>query len=209
LSLHRSTLGRCAVQRAACGADAGRPPRVQPCRAIEIDFSDPDTQISLAGMVLGLVAGLGAPFWYINRAEKDEERLEELRALNRRFPRLASTCPRTRFPRSGNQSGPTAASGRTTISWFRPLELRSGHSSAGLLCGLRMTLRTGCSCLVRTLFRCRRPINFRAVATGLSGCADCVAAARGVPAVPYPVWTFCCGLRYAVAERYECNTLRV
>ncbi|KXZ48124.1 hypothetical protein GPECTOR_30g220 [Gonium pectorale] len=34
-------------------------------------------------MVLGLVAGLGAPLWYINRAEKDEERLEELRALNR------------------------------------------------------------------------------------------------------------------------------
>ncbi|EFJ50853.1 hypothetical protein VOLCADRAFT_103637 [Volvox carteri f. nagariensis] len=55
----------------------------KPCGAIEIDFSDPDTQISLAGMVLGLVAGLGAPIWYINRAEKDEERLEELRALNR------------------------------------------------------------------------------------------------------------------------------
>jgi hypothetical protein len=55
----------------------------QPPRAIEIDFSDPDTQVALAGVVLGLVAGFGAPIWYINRVEKDEERLEELRALNR------------------------------------------------------------------------------------------------------------------------------
>lgn len=30
-----------------------------------------------------MIAGLGAPIWYINRVEKDEERLEELRALNR------------------------------------------------------------------------------------------------------------------------------
>jgi hypothetical protein len=57
--------------------------RLAPVRAIEIDWSDPDTQIAMAGMVLGLVAGLGAPIWYINRAEKDEERLEEIRALNR------------------------------------------------------------------------------------------------------------------------------
>jgi len=34
-------------------------------------------------VVLGLVLGLGAPAWYINRTERDEERLEELRALNR------------------------------------------------------------------------------------------------------------------------------
>lgn len=47
------------------------------------DFSDPDTQLSVAGVVLGLVLGLGAPAWYINRTERDEERLEELRALNR------------------------------------------------------------------------------------------------------------------------------
>jgi hypothetical protein len=47
------------------------------------DFSDPDTQLSVAGVVLGLVFGLGAPAWYINRTERDEERLEELRALNR------------------------------------------------------------------------------------------------------------------------------
>jgi len=29
------------------------------------------------------VAGLGAPIWYISRTERDEERLEELRAMNR------------------------------------------------------------------------------------------------------------------------------
>jgi hypothetical protein len=37
----------------------------------------------VAGVVLGLVLGLGAPAFYINRTERDEERLEELRALNR------------------------------------------------------------------------------------------------------------------------------
>jgi hypothetical protein len=52
-------------------------------RAIELDFSDPDTQLSVAGVVLGLVLGLGAPAWYVNRTERDEERLEELRAMNR------------------------------------------------------------------------------------------------------------------------------
>lgn len=55
----------------------------QRVRAIELDFSDPDTQLSVAGVVLGLVLGLGAPAFYINRTERDEERLEELRALNR------------------------------------------------------------------------------------------------------------------------------
>ena len=52
-------------------------------RALEIDFSDPDTLVALSGLVLGVVAGIGAPIWYINRTERDEERLEELRALNR------------------------------------------------------------------------------------------------------------------------------
>ena len=54
-----------------------------PCRAIELDFSDPDTQLSVAGVVLGLLLGIGAPAWYISRTERDEERLEELRAINR------------------------------------------------------------------------------------------------------------------------------
>lgn len=52
-------------------------------RAIELDFSDPDTQLSMAGLALGLLFGIGAPAWYINRTERDEERLEELRAMNR------------------------------------------------------------------------------------------------------------------------------
>lgn len=56
---------------------------VRPCRAIELDFSDPDTQLSIAGVILGLVAGIGAPVWYVSRTERDEERLEELRAMNR------------------------------------------------------------------------------------------------------------------------------
>ncbi len=88
LAMHKSSLRGCT---AAARAPVARrssvlPPRQRACRpvrAIEIDWTDPDTQIAVAGCVLGLVAGLGAPIWYINRAEKDEERLEELRALNR------------------------------------------------------------------------------------------------------------------------------
>jgi len=52
-------------------------------RAIELDFSDPDTQLSMAGLVLGLVFGIGAPVWYASRADRDEELLEEVRSLNR------------------------------------------------------------------------------------------------------------------------------
>ncbi|KAF6250674.1 hypothetical protein COO60DRAFT_1569100 [Scenedesmus sp. NREL 46B-D3] len=52
-------------------------------RAIQLDFSDPDTQVSMAGLVIGIFLGVGAPAWYINRTERDEERLEELRAMNR------------------------------------------------------------------------------------------------------------------------------
>lgn len=37
----------------------------------------------MAGLALGLLFGIGAPAWYINRTERDEERLEELRAMNR------------------------------------------------------------------------------------------------------------------------------
>jgi hypothetical protein len=84
---------RAAFSSSAAARPAARPaplaaapaPRRAPgvCRAIELDFSDPDTQLSIAGVVLGLVLGIGAPVWYVQRTERDEQRLEELRALNR------------------------------------------------------------------------------------------------------------------------------
>lgn len=61
----------------------GRAARTVPRAGLEIDWSDPDTLIGVAGGVLGLVVGIGAPLFYISRDEKDEERLEELRELNR------------------------------------------------------------------------------------------------------------------------------
>lgn len=51
--------------------------------ALDIDFSDPDTQVGVLGAVLGLTLGIGAPIFYSLRDDRDEERLEELRALNR------------------------------------------------------------------------------------------------------------------------------
>ncbi len=56
---------------------------MSPRAGLEIDWSDPDTLIGVAGGVLGLLVGIGAPLFYISRDEKDEQRLEELRELNR------------------------------------------------------------------------------------------------------------------------------
>lgn len=51
--------------------------------AVEIDWSDPDVQIGALGAFLGIALGIGTPLFYISRDRRDEERLEELRALNR------------------------------------------------------------------------------------------------------------------------------
>lgn len=51
--------------------------------AWDFDWSDPDTQIGALGAILGLAVGIGAPIFYTTRDKRDEERLEELRALNR------------------------------------------------------------------------------------------------------------------------------
>ena len=51
--------------------------------AVEVDWSDPDVQIGALGAALGVMMGIGVPIFYISRDERDEERLEELRALNR------------------------------------------------------------------------------------------------------------------------------
>ena len=41
-------------------------------RALDLDWSDPDTLIGALGGVLGLVVGIGAPLFYISRDKKDE-----------------------------------------------------------------------------------------------------------------------------------------
>jgi len=51
--------------------------------AVEVDWSDPDVQIGALGAFLGVAMGIGVPIFYVSRDERDEERLEELRALNR------------------------------------------------------------------------------------------------------------------------------
>eukprot|EP00890_Picochlorum_soloecismus_P001070 jgi/Picsp_1/1964/NSC_05430-R1_protein len=50
---------------------------------LEVDWSDPDVQIGALGAFLGIAMGIGVPIFYISRDERDEERLEEIRSLNR------------------------------------------------------------------------------------------------------------------------------
>ena len=47
-------------------------PLPSPPRALDLDWSDPDTLTGAAGAVLGLLVGIGAPLFYISRDEKDE-----------------------------------------------------------------------------------------------------------------------------------------
>lgn len=83
LSTRRSTLG--------IRATRPRPQQVcsrrricSPVAALEIDWSDSDTWVGIAGAVLGVGLGLGAPIFYASRDSIDEKRLEELRELNRK-----------------------------------------------------------------------------------------------------------------------------
>ena len=71
---------RCNSQRPSRRQIASRR-RVQ--AGIQLDFADPDTLTGLAAAVLGLGVGIGAPLFYISRDDKDEERLADLRELNR------------------------------------------------------------------------------------------------------------------------------
>lgn len=50
---------------------------------IELDWSDPDTLTGAFAAVLGIAVGIGAPLFYISRDKLDDQRLEDLRELNR------------------------------------------------------------------------------------------------------------------------------
>ena len=50
---------------------------------IQLDWSDPDTLTGVFAAVLGVAVGIGAPLFYISRDNKDEQRLADLRELNR------------------------------------------------------------------------------------------------------------------------------
>ena len=50
---------------------------------IELDWSDPDTITGAVAAVLGIAVGIGAPLFYISRDNADDQRLADLRELNR------------------------------------------------------------------------------------------------------------------------------
>ncbi|GMH44458.1 hypothetical protein BSKO_12410 [Bryopsis sp. KO-2023] len=71
------------AQRLSVGRvpEARRAP--QPLRALDIDFSDPDTLQGLIGGVVGLGLGLGIPVFLISRDDRDDERVAEIREMNK------------------------------------------------------------------------------------------------------------------------------
>lgn len=55
----------------------------QPVAAVDVDFSDPNTLLAAGGAALGLLAGLAIPIFLVAREQRDEERIEAIRELNR------------------------------------------------------------------------------------------------------------------------------
>ena len=69
------------------------------CRAIEIDWSDPDTWLAVLSLVGGMFVGVAAPAFYDARAAKDEQALEDIRKMNRdqyaeTGQYMSKVCPR-------------------------------------------------------------------------------------------------------------------
>jgi len=52
-------------------------------RALEIDWSDPGVYVAAAGALIGVAVGIGVPIFMVRRDRFDEERLEQIRALNK------------------------------------------------------------------------------------------------------------------------------
>eukprot|EP00471_Norrisiella_sphaerica_P011415 CAMPEP_0184497926 /NCGR_PEP_ID=MMETSP0113_2-20130426/37740_1 /TAXON_ID=91329 /ORGANISM="Norrisiella sphaerica, Strain BC52" /LENGTH=79 /DNA_ID=CAMNT_0026885241 /DNA_START=290 /DNA_END=529 /DNA_ORIENTATION=- len=46
-------------------------------------MTDPDTQLAVFGAALGILGGIGFPLFYKLRDDADQERLKEIREMNR------------------------------------------------------------------------------------------------------------------------------
>lgn len=51
--------------------------------AVSIDWTDPGTLSAIAGAAIGLAIGIGVPVFLVSRDDRDDERLEEIRQLNK------------------------------------------------------------------------------------------------------------------------------
>lgn len=94
-------------QQAFSAAPIRRQQRLQPCRALEIDWSDPDTQIAALGAVVGLVLGIGVPAFYGKARHKC--RLAPLNCLLCARPGLGQLS-RTHMPHMCPRSSATRGS---------------------------------------------------------------------------------------------------
>jgi hypothetical protein len=56
---------------------------LKPVAALELDWSDPDTLVGAFACVAGIALGVGTLVWYGKVVERDEERLQTLRELNK------------------------------------------------------------------------------------------------------------------------------
>lgn len=73
--------------------------RQMSCKAIEIDWSDPDTWLAVLSLVGGMFFGAAVPAFFDSRAAKDEESLEEIRRMNReQYAETGQYMSRVRCP---------------------------------------------------------------------------------------------------------------
>jgi hypothetical protein len=83
LHVSAATAGRLGPKKLAIRTAQRPVVKIQPCRALEVDWTDPDTWVGILAAVGGLGAGVGFLVFSEQRIDEDEKSLEELRKLNR------------------------------------------------------------------------------------------------------------------------------